>query len=91
MPFRVGPWEIGLILLIILIIFGAFAWEFFELGMDKIFEGSYMFGKFGEIYYDTLYDILADLAGGLVASLLIYYYFYGYILKNTVEYRHNES
>ncbi len=87
---RVNLWFV-LLANFVLIIFGSFIWEFYEYAIDSIFEGADMLGKFGEVYYDTLYDLLADFAGGLTASLLIYRYFYGYILKNTLEYRHNES
>jgi len=88
-----GKVNLGFVLLanFILLILGSFFWEFYEAGIDSIFEGSTMLGKFGEIYYDTLYDLVADFAGGLVASLLIYGYFYDYILDNTIRFKADES
>jgi hypothetical protein len=67
---------------VIFIILGAFGWEFFESFIDSIFHGAQMFGKFGEVYWDTLYDLLFDFAGGLVASVLIYKRFYDYMIGN---------
>ena len=46
-----------------------------------------MFGQHGEIYFDTLSDLAADLAAAVLAAWLIYTRFYGYILDNTVNYR----
>jgi len=66
----------------IFLILGAFGWEFFESFVDSIFESSRMFGKFGEVYWDTLYDLLFDFAGGFIASMLIYRYFYDYMIDN---------
>lgn len=66
----------------VLIILGSFFWEFYEYMIDAIFTGASMFGQNGEIYKDTTTDLFADLAGGLVATWLIFKYFYGYILRN---------
>ena len=65
----------------IIIIFGSFFWEFYESLVDSIFTHATMFGQLGEYYFDTLTDLAADLVGGLLASLLIYQWFYGYILS----------
>jgi len=69
----------------VLVFFCSFFWEFYESIIDSLFTGANMFGQIGEVYYDTLSDLIADFAGGLVASLLIYRYFYPYLLRNTVE------
>lgn len=66
----------------VVIIFLSFFWEFYESIVDVIFTSATMFGQFGEVYFDTLSDLGADLAGGLVASWLIYSHFYGYIINN---------
>lgn len=66
----------------VIIIFLSFFWEFYESIIDVIFTSATMFGQFGEVYFDTLSDLGADLAGGLVASWLIFKYFYGYIINN---------
>ena len=58
-----------------------FLWEFFELSVDSIFVFADMSGQSGELFWDTLTDLGADITGGLVASFLIYCFFYGYILK----------
>ncbi len=65
----------------LLIIFGSFLWEFFEYLLDIIF-GTMMFGQNGEIYLDTISDLVADIAGGLVATIIIYTYFFKYALNN---------
>ena len=69
----------------ILVIFGSFLWEFYESLIDSLFTAATMFGQIGEVYLDTLSDLLADFAGGLVASLLVWKYFYRYLLNNTVK------
>jgi len=66
----------------VLIIFGSFFWEFYETLIDSIFTSSNMLGQNGEIYFDTFTDLIADFAGGIIASLLIYYRFYGNIIRN---------
>ena len=73
----------------LLVILGSFFWEFFESSVDTIFTSASMFGQFGEIYYDTVTDLAADFTGGLMATWLIYRYFYGYILDNTI--RHSQK
>ena len=66
----------------IIIIFLSFFWEFYESIIDVIFTDASMFGQSGEVYFDTLSDLGADLAGGLFATWLIFSYFYGYIINN---------
>ena len=66
----------------VLVILLSFSWEFFEKSIDDIFEGASMFGQNGEIYYDTLSDLIFDLSGGIVASILIYFFTFNYIIKN---------
>ncbi|PIT90716.1 MAG: hypothetical protein COU22_00605 [Candidatus Komeilibacteria bacterium CG10_big_fil_rev_8_21_14_0_10_41_13] len=65
----------------VFIIFGSFVWEFYEYFIDSLFENSHMLGNYGEVYFDTLYDLLYDFAGGLLASIFIYFYFYNYLIK----------
>jgi len=65
----------------IIIIFISFFWEFYESIIDAVFHHAQMFGQSGEVYFDTLTDLAADFLGGLVASALIYQWFYGYILS----------
>jgi len=65
----------------LLVIFVSFLWEFYESTVDSLFVQAGMFGQNGEIYLDTLTDLAADLAGGLLATWLIYRYFYAFILK----------
>lgn len=71
----------------VIIVFLSFLWEFYEFLIDLIFSHASMFGQRGEVYFDTITDLAADLSGALVASWLIYTRFYGYILDNTVNYR----
>ncbi|MDP2586994.1 MAG: hypothetical protein Q8P32_04475 [Candidatus Komeilibacteria bacterium] len=71
----------------VLAVFLSFSWEFYEFLIDLIFSHSTMFGQHGEVYFDTLTDLAADLAAAVLATWLIYTRFYGYILNNTVNYR----
>lgn len=73
------PLTIGLNFLLIIIL--AFAWEFYESIIDSLFDSAYMFGQDGEVFFDTLTDLGADLAGGIGASILLYNNLYKYFLR----------
>lgn len=58
---------------IAIVLVGAIGWEFFEFGADALIK-THLFGVFRhQIFRDTVIDVVCNVAGIAIASVLYYY------------------